>query len=607
MAFLPTTKEELNGAADFILVSADAYVDHPSFGHAVISRLLEAEGFSVGIIPQPKTENEYRALGAPRYAFLVSGGVVDSMVNNYTVAKQKRTADVYSEGGKTGRTPDRAVSVHTKNLKRYFPDSFVIIGGIEASLRRLAHYDYWSDSVRPSILEESGADLLIYGMGEKPLWEISARIKKGIPLQKIKDICGTGYLTTFDGIPNKIKEGIEKKTTKLLPSFREVQNDKRAYSKSFSAEYENSTFPGHALVQKEGKEYAVILPPQAPLTTEEMDRVYAFPYERTYHPRYKEGVPAVTEVRFSVTAHRGCFGGCNYCAITMHQGRAVSKRSDESILNEVKLLTELPDFKGYIHDVGGPSANFHAPSCKKQEKNGACKGKQCIGYENCPNLKADHAEYMELLRAIRKIPRVKKAFIRSGIRYDYLMMDRNRREILKELTEFHISGQLKVAPEHCVDRVLKVMNKPSVRLYEAFADLYRSVNKELGKEQYLVPYLISSHPGCTEKDAIELAVFLKKIHYRPEQVQDFYPTPGTKATAMYYTGVDPDTGKEIYVPRTKEEKKTQRALMQYWLPQNHETVRRALVRNGMQRLIGKGVGCLIPTVPTPINKKPKKG
>ncbi|MDD3947304.1 MAG: YgiQ family radical SAM protein [Clostridia bacterium] len=608
--FLPTTKEELKGSVpDFIVVTADAYVDHPSFGHAIISRLIESEGFSVAILPQPLSDAEYIALGNPKIAFMVSGGVVDSMVANYSVAKIKRDHDSYSEGGRCGRTPDRAVTFHTKNLKRLFPQLPVIIGGVEASLRRFAHYDYWQDTVLPSILIDSGADLLIYGMGERPLWDILSMLKKGVRLKDIKDIRGTAYLMQ-NGIEPSIQQKMDNGQVQFLPSYEEVSANQKSYVKAFNTQYNNSEHTANKpLLQKHGKRYVVVNPPQYPLTTEQLDYVYELPYMREYHPRYKDGVPALTEVKFSVTSHRGCFGACAYCSITMLQGRLISARSKESMLREAKLLTKMPDFKGYINDVSGPSANMRIPSCAKQAKQGSCIGKSCLGYTACDNLKACHSGYLDILREMRELPGIKKVFIRSGIRYDYLMLDPNYKKILKELVEHHISGQLKVAPEHCSESVLKIMGKPSFRLYRKFSEDYKKINSELGYKQFLVPYLISSHPGSTTRDAIELAVFLKSIHYMPLQVQDFYPTPSTKATTMYYTGINPDTMQEVYVPRDKEEKRAQRALMQYGFPQNYEIVKAALEKENMNYLIGNGPNCLIKSSPPAkyrVNPKKKR-
>lgn len=605
LSFLPTTKEELRGVQpDFILVSADAYVDHPSFGHAIISRLIESEGFLIAVLPQPLSDAEYTSLGAPKYGFFVSGGVVDSMVSNYSVAKIRRTEDAYSEGGKPGRNPDRAITFHSKNLKRLFPGLPVVVGGVEASLRRYAHYDYWKDEVLPSILVDSGADLLIYGMGENPLWDILSEVKKGIPLDRIRDVRGTAQLA--DSLTEKEIELANAGDAMFLPSYEEVKADKKSYVKAFNIQYRNSEcFGGKTLYQKHGAKVVIVNPPQASLTTKQLDFIYELPYTREYHPRYKGGIPALEEVKFSLVSHRGCFGACAYCSIAMHQGRLITPRSKESLLREAKILINMPDFKGYINDVGGPSANIRVASCKKQEKAGSCTGKNCLGYTHCANLEADHTEYMEILRALRALPGVKKVFIRSGIRYDYLMLDKNYKKILKELVEHHISGQLKVAPEHCSERVLKLMGKPSFSLYKKFWEDYRRVNAELGYKQFLVPYLISSHPGSTAKDAIELALYLKSVHYMPLQVQDFYPTPSTKATTMYYTGLDPDTMKEVYVPRDPAEKRTQRALMQYGFPQNYKIVRAALEKENMTRYIGSRPDCLIRNEPpTTFRKNP---
>lgn len=592
MPFLPITKEEAGGSLDFILVSADAYVDHPSFGHAILSRLIEREGFSVGILAQPQSDEDYLRFGAPNVAFLVSGGVVDSMVNNYTVAKIRRTTDVYSEGGEYGKRPDRAVTVYTRALKRLFPGIPVAIGGIEASLRRFAHYDYWSDSVMPSILESSGADLLMYGMGERPMLDILALVKKGVPFSRIKDVRGTAYLSDFSDLSDKTKE-VFKTKAKFCPSYEEVLSDKVKYCKAFKMQSEQSDYvTGEMLVQKHGERYVVQNPPQRPLTTEEMDAVYALPYMRAYHPIYKKGVPAIKEVKFSIASVRGCFGECSYCALTYHQGRRVQNRSKESILAEARLLTADPDFKGYIHDVGGPTADFYGDACDKQAKCGVCKNKRCIGYNPCANLKVHHGEYLDILRALRALPKVKKVFVRSGVRFDYIMYDADR-TFFRELLEHHVSGQLKVAPEHCSEKVLSYMNKPSFDLYLRFKKEYEAINRDLGKEQYLVPYFISSHPGSTLRDAIDLAVYLHSIHSVPEQVQDFYPTPSTKSTCMYYTGLNPDDLTPVYVPKSREEKREQRALLQYGKPENYELVYAALVKAGRTDLIGNAPSCLI--------------
>ena len=586
--FLPVTLSECYEREiwqlDFIVVSADAYVDHHSFGHAIIARLVESQGFTVGILPQPVTDEDFMSLGAPRHAFLVSGGVVDSMVNNYTVALRKRTADVYSEGGKFGRRPDRATSVYTRALKRLFPSIPVIIGGIEASLRRLSHYDYWSDSVMHSVLFDSGADLLIYGMGENPVLELCAMAARNKPLGKLRNIRGTAYLTTADEAPEAIAAAIAGERIQgvtLLSSHERVSSDKRLYAKAFMVQYDNTDpYTADVLVQKQDNtHYAVVNRPALPLTEKQMDFVYSLPYMRAPHPMYVKGVPAIEEVKFSVTAHRGCFGNCAFCAITYHQGRIVTPRSEKSILQEVERIAADPDFKGYIHDIGGPSANLHNPACEKQKKSGACKGRECIGYKPCPNLKADQSDYLNILRKARSIKGVKKVFVRSGLRFDYMLYDKDK-TFMRELVRHYISGQLKVAPEHVCDGVLRFMNKPPHALYERFCDEYRKLNAAEGKKQYLVPYLISSHPGCTLSDAVELASYLKKTGYCPEQVQDFYPTPGTLATTMYYTGLDPRNMQPVYTAKTPHEKAMQRALMQYKNPKNRALVEEALKLTG---------------------------
>ncbi len=595
MSFLAVKKEELNGMQpDFVYVTGEAYCDHPSFGTAIITRMLEHEGFLVAIISQPQKDSDYTEFGCPKYGFFVSSGVVDSMVNNYTVAKIPRTRDVYSEGGDVGKRPDRAVTVYTKALKRLFPNTPVVIGGIEASLRRFAHYDYWADKVLPSILVDSGADLLIYGMGETPILDIASRIKKGIPLNKMRDIEGICYLERFENLSKKLKSQIEEHSALFCPSFEEVVESKKSYVKAFNMQSQNNDhLTGKILLQKQvdGK-YLVQNIPQRACSVEEMDMVYSLPYERTYHPMYNRGVPAIEEVKFSVTSQRGCFGGCSYCAITYHQGRIIQKRSKESIIREVKIFTQDKDFKGYVHDVGGPTANFRNIACKYQKKSGVCLKKNCIGYKPCANLEVSHTEYLDLLRELRELEGVKKVFIRSGIRYDYLMMDSSD-EFLIELIKHHVSGQLKVAPEHTEDSVLKLMNKPPFRVYKEFKAKYDSINQRLGKKQYLVPYLISSHPGCTIADAVRLAEYLKSINYMPEQVQDFYPTPSTKSTCMYYTGLNPDTLEEIFVPKSKEEKRMQRALLQYRKKENYDIVHKALELAGRKDLIGFGANCLI--------------
>ncbi|MDE5911823.1 MAG: YgiQ family radical SAM protein, partial [Clostridia bacterium] len=564
MPFLPITKSEVGDRqVDIVYVIGEAYVDHPSFGHAIVSRLLQSLGIDVAIIPQPQNDADFTRFGQPKYGFMVSSGVVDSMVNNYTVAKIRRTRDVYSEGGDVGKRPDRCVDVYCNTLKRLYPDVPIVIGGIEASLRRFAHYDYWKDCVLPSILLSSKADLLIYGMGERPLKEIFDMVKNGVPLDKIKDVRGTCYLSSFENLSAKLKKGIEEHTVVFSPSFEQVKADKMQYVQAFNAQYSNNDpYHGKTLLQKHGDKYLVQNPMQYPLSVKEMDEIYDLPYERTYHPSYTRGVPAIEEVKYSLTSVRGCFGACNYCAIAFHQGRIVQKRSKENIVKEAESFVADKDFKGYIHDVGGPTANFRDTACEKQKTMGVCKDKSCIGYKPCPAMKVDHREYLDLLKTLRQIEGIKKVFIRSGIRFDYLMYDKDP-EFLYELIKHHVSGQLKVAPEHISDATLQAMNKPPFDVYLKFKEKYDAINKKLGKKQYLVPYLISSHPGCTLKDAIRLAQYLKSIGYMPEQVQDFYPTPSTKSTCMYYTGINPDTMKPIYVAKTKKEKTYQRALMQY--------------------------------------------
>lgn len=591
MPFLPVKKSQLSGAPDFIVVTGEAYVDHPSFGHAIIARLVEAEGYGVAVMPQPLKDEDYTEFGRPNIAFLVSAGVVDSMVNNYTVAKQRRTRDVYSEGGRTGMRPDRATVVYTRKLKSIYPDVPVIIGGIEASLRRFAHYDYWADKVLPSILCDAPADLLIYGMGERPMREILALVRRGVPVEKIKDVRGTAYLTEYDKLSENLKTDFYKNA--VCPSFEEVASDKTKYVKAFNVQYKNSdAFSGKTVIQKHGKKYLVQNPPSYPLSPEELDKSYEYPYMRTYHPMYKEGVPAIEEVKFGITSSRGCFGNCNYCALTYHMGRIVQKRSEKSIIGEAKSFVTNPDFKGYIHDVGGPTANFRNPACKKQLTAGACMNKNCIGFKPCEQLEVDHREYLDLLRKLRNIEGVRKVFVRSGVRFDYVIYDKDK-TFFRELVKYHVSGQLKIAPEHVVNGVLETMNKPPFEVYKKFSDEFYRITREEGKEQYLVPYLISSHPGCTLKDAVKLAEYLKSVNYMPEQVQDFYPTPSTKSTCMYYTGINPDTMREVYVPKDPEEKRMQRALMQWRNPKNYFIVKEALKKAGREDLIGFDKSCLI--------------
>ncbi|OOO63125.1 YgiQ family radical SAM protein [Clostridium tepidum] len=591
--FLPVSKEDLKkrniDILDFIIVTGDAYVDHPSFGTAIIGRVLEREGFTVGIIAQPDWRNidDFKKLGKPKYAFLVNSGNIDSMVNHYTASKRKRHDDFYSPGGKSGYRPDRAVIVYCNKIKEAFKDSPIIIGGIEASLRRFAHYDYWDNAVRRSILEDSSADLLIYGMGEKPIVQISNLLRYGMKIDSIKNVTGTAYIEK--DISN-LDDYIE------IPSFEEVSTNKKSYAEAYKIQYyEQDSIRGKTLVQKHKDRYVVQNPPQPPLSEEEMDEVYALPYARTYHPMYESegGIPAIKEVKFSITSHRGCYGSCSFCALTFHQGRVIQNRSQESILKEANMITNMKDFKGYIHDVGGPTANFRHRACKVQEKNGTCKNRQCVFPSACKNLIVDHKEYLNLLRKIRKIPNVKKVFIRSGIRFDYLMYDKND-EFFKELCKHHISGQLKVAPEHINDKVLKLMGKPNKNVYDSFVKKYHDINKKMNKKQFLVPYLMSSHPGSDLKAAIELAEYIKKMGYTPEQVQDFYPTPGSLSTTMYYTEINPLTEEKVYIPKDQKEKSMQRALLQFAIPDNYDLVKEALLKAHREDLIGNGPNCLIP-------------
>jgi uncharacterized radical SAM protein YgiQ len=609
MSFLPITKEDMNirnwDELDFLYISGDAYVDHPSFGHAIITRVLESEGFKVGIIAQPdwKSSEDFMRLGRPKYAVLISSGVIDSMVNHYTASKKPRSNDSYSPGGKAGFRPDRTVIVYSNKIKEVFKDIPVIIGGVEASLRRFAHYDYWDNKVRRSILQDSKADLLIYGMGEKPIIEIAKLLKEGKSINEINNIRGTAYLSRLNNLPEDLKDFLSSseeiegsfKEYKILPSFEETAQSKEKYAEAFKIQYdEQDAITGHTLVQKHSERYLIQNPPTLPLSVKEMDKIYALPYERTYHPIYESegGIPAITEVEFSVTSHRGCYGGCSFCSINFHQGRTIQSRSQTSIINEAKKLTWLPGFKGYIHDIGGPTANFRQKACEKQVKEGVCKGKQCLYPEACKNLVIDHSEYLSLLRKLRELPEVKKVFIRSGIRYDYLMLDKND-DFFQELCEHHVSGQLKVAPEHIVDRVLEKMGKPGRHVYEKFVKKFYEINEKINKEQYLVPYLISSHPGSDLKAAVELAVYLKELGYMPEQVQDFYPTPGTLSTTMFYTELDPRNMRPVYVPKSPKEKSMQRALLQYRKRENYGLVHEALELAGRQDLIGLDKKCLI--------------
>lgn len=590
MPFLPVSKEDMRelgiSQLDFICVTGDAYVDHPTFGIAIISRMIEAAGFSVGIIAQPQFDADFKKLGEPRHCFMVTGGNIDSMVSNYTVALKKRNDDAYSPGGKGGKRPDRAVITYCRALKRLFPEKEIEIGGLEASLRRFAHYDYWSDKVMPSILVDSGADLLMYGMGEVTLSEMLNRFKQGQKLEDMHDLRGICYLTKPENTPLGAVQ---------CDSFEIVSNNKKAYAKATRKQYdEQDEVYGKTVIQRHGNMMLVQNPPQRSITQSEFDYAYELPYMRAYHPMYEKdgGVPAIQEVEFSITHNRGCFGFCNFCSIALHQGRRVQTRSEQSVINEAVMLTEMPNFKGYIHDVGGPTANFRHPSCENQDEHGLCKGKKCLAPTPCKNINTDHTDYIRLLRKLRSIKKVKKVFIRSGIRFDYMLSDKNT-DFLNELVEFHVSGQLKVAPEHASNKVLDLMGKPHIEVYEEFERKFYKATKKCGKEQYLVPYLMSSHPGCTLSDAIELALFEKKHGIRPEQVQDFYPTPGTISTAMFYTGLDPYTMEQVYVPRSYEEKAMQRALLQYFMPKNRALVEKALIIAKRRDLIGIGVECLI--------------
>lgn len=598
--FLPVSRQDMTERGieqlDFVYVIGDAYVDHPSFGHAIISRVLEAHGYTVGIISQPdwRDDESISILGRPRLAFLISGGNMDSMVNHYFVSKKKRPSDAYTPGGVMGKRPDYATVVYGNLIRKKYKDVPVIIGGIEASLRRLAHYDYWSNSLKRSILLDSQADLISYGMGERSIVEIADALASGIDVKDITFIAGTVYKTKdisgITGSDDKDYNAI------LLPEYEKLKADSSKYAKSFGIQYKNTDpFIAKILAEKyPGGIYVVQNPPQKPLTTEEMDDIYALPYKRTYHPSYEEkgGVPAIAEIKFSLISNRGCFGGCNFCALTFHQGRIVQVRSHESIINEARQMINDPEFKGYIHDVGGPTANFRHPSCEKQLKNGVCQNRQCLFPTPCKNINADHQDYLKLLRKLRALPGVKKVFIRSGIRFDYLLEDKND-DFFKELVEHHVSGQLKVAPEHISDAVLEKMGKPKRSVYERFVKKYYQLNEKLNKKQFLVPYLMSSHPGSTLKEAIELAEYLRDLGYMPEQVQDFYPTPSTLSTVMYYTGIDPRNGEKVYVCRNPHEKGMQRALIQYRNPKNYELVYEALVKAGREDLIGFDRKCLI--------------
>ena len=596
MSFLPINKQEMleRGweCCDFVYIIGDAYVDHPSFGHAIISRVLEHHGYSVGIISQPDWKNpkSIDIFGRPRLGFLVSGGNMDSMVNHYSVTKHKRKTDAFTPGGVMGKRPDYATIVYCNLIRQLYKDIPILIGGIEASLRRLGHYDYWSESMKRSILLDSQADLLMYGMGEKSIVEIADALNSGLD---IKDI------TYVDGTVFKTAEVDQSLPTIALPAFDELKSNKRKYAESFKIQYGNcDPFTAKRLVESYGKVSVVQNPPQKPLTQEEMDEIYSLPYARAWHPSYTKagGVPAIEEVKFSLTSCRGCFGACSFCALTFHQGRIIQSRSHESILAEAEKIVKEKDFKGYIHDVGGPTANFRTPACEKQLSKGACGGRQCLFPTPCKNMKADHSDYVSLLRKLRKLEGVKKVFVRSGIRFDYLLADK-KDTFFKELVQYHISGQLKVAPEHVSDAVLNRMGKPKNAVYNRFVEKYYALNKQYGMNQFLVPYLMSSHPGSTMKEAVELAEYIRDMGYNPEQVQDFYPTPSTLSTVMYYTGLDPRTMEKVYVPTDPHEKAMQRALIQYRNPKNYYLVREALIKAHREDLIGSGPKCLIRAIP----------
>ena len=591
--FLPINRAEMEARGwdrpDFVYVTGDAYVDHPSFGVSIISRVLEHAGYRVAILSQPdyRSCEAFREFGRPRLGFLVTSGNIDSMVAHYTAAKKKRSFDYYSAGGKMGKRPDRAVIVYTNRIREAYGDVPVILGGLEASLRRFAHYDYWDNKVRRSVLVDSRADLLTYGMGENILLRIAALLDKGVPVKKIRDVRGTVYLCDpADKVHYEVAATFD---------YNELKTDKRAYANAFGVQYKNQdSINGKAICELYDGKMLVQNPPMPPLEREELDAVYALPYQRTYHPSYESegGVPGIEEVQFSITHNRGCFGGCNFCALAFHQGRTVRSRSVQSVVEEAKKITQLPNFKGYIHDVGGPTANFRYPACEKQLKDGVCSGRKCLAPKPCPNLQVDHTEYQHLIEEVEALPKVKKVFIRSGIRFDYLLLDKDD-TFFKKLVRDNVSGQLKVAPEHCSDGVLGCMGKPSFSVYSRFRHRFFEITKEVGKEQYLVPYLMSSHPGSTLQDAIELALCLKENNYTPEQVQDYYPTPGTASTVMYYTGINPLNMKPVYVATDYHEKQLQRALLQYNRPQNAALVREALQKAGREDLIGYGKECLV--------------
>ncbi len=606
-SFLPTNKKEMQSRGweqpDFVLVTGDAYVDHPSFGAAVISRLLESRGYKVAILSQPawKDKNSFKIFGAPRLGFLVTSGNIDSMVNHYTAAKRKRSEDLYSPGGKSGMRPDRAAMVYARTLRELYSDVPIILGGIESSLRRLAHFDYWDNKVRRSLLLDAQADFLIYGMGERQVIELADALDRGLSVKEITHIRGTVY---------KTKEVDHLKNPLVLPDYDQILGSKKRYAESFMMQYDNTdAMTATTLVEPYRDHYVVQNAPQPPLQQNELDQIYSLPYERQYHPKYEKegGIPAIAEVQYSLISSRGCFGSCNFCALTFHQGRVVQSRSHDSIVTEAKKLIHEPDFKGYIHDVGGPTANFRKPACQKQLTHGACRHKQCLFPEPCDELEVDHRDYEKLLSKLKDIPEIKKVFIRSGIRYDYLMEDKDQK-FLETLCRDHVSGQLKVAPEHISAHVLRMMGKPEKEVFEKFVKSYFAISKKLGREQYIVPYLMSGHPGSGLDEAIELAEYLRDTGYQPEQVQDFYPTPGTLSTTMYYTELDPRTMDKIYVPKQPKDKAMQRALMQYKKPQNYDLVQEALIKAGRKELIGTDKKSLIrPRKNYPAIKKEKSG
>ncbi len=601
--FLPSTKKEMNALGwdepDFVFVFGEAYVDHPSFGHAIISRVLENAGYRVAMMPLPDMNNpkSFMEFGRPRLAFLVSAGNMDSMVNHFTVNKKRRKEDAYAPGGKAGLRPDHATIAYCNRIKSAYKDAPIIIGGVEASLRRFAHYDYIADKAKHSILEDSGADILVYGMGEKPIVDVAKLLSRGVPLESIKGVRGTC---------NFVDEPSEGDV--ILPAFDEVKNGGKAFAKAFASLHSQiDPLTGRTVVQKQHRKYVAQNPPQYPLTQSELDEVYELPYERAYHPMYEKmgGVPALSEVEFSITSSRGCFGGCAFCSINSHQGRVISARSHESILREAKILTDKKSFKGYIHDVGGPTANFRRPACEAQLERGVCVHKECLSPKACGQLEVDHSDYLALLKKLRSLPKVKKVFVRSGIRYDYVLLDKNAKEFIYELSKHHVSGHLKVAPEHVSNKVLNLMGKPSGDVFKRFSRIFDEINKNLGKKQYLVPYFISSHPGSDLKAAVELACTMRDMKIAPEQVQDFYPTPNTLSTCMYFSGINPRNMKPVYVPKG-EEKRMQRALLQYHKKKNFPLVRKALISAGRQDLIGVGGKCLVPPEASQKTDNPRK-